>query len=361
VGVKKDKKRGFVNSKKYGAKVKLYYLEDGDITYYVTFKVAGKKFIKPIGKKSNGWSEKRAFEQRAKLIDKVKLGEGVYDSVIRVGELATQYFEWAEIHNRSWEKTLKVYEKHFAEFDNKIVNSLDDKDLIKLQKKLKDKKLADSYINDVVGILTRVINFGVKRGIIEKSPFKMIQKLKVDNSRDRFLTKSEIERLLEAVKDDRDLYLFIMLAINTGARVNSVLNIKKRDVDFENKKITIKDIKRGKTYTIPLNSRLYEVLREVETESYIVGSGLKWSYSKLYKELNPVLNKLFNEGLDKEERKKKIVIHSLRHTFASHLALNNAPLDKIKNMMHHADINMTLKYAHLLPDSGSEFVEKIYG
>jgi hypothetical protein len=84
-------KKGLINSKRYGAKVKLNTLKDKDITFYVTFKVGGKKQLKPVGKKSNGWSEKRAFEQRSKLIDKVKFGAGVHSQSVTVGELAVEY------------------------------------------------------------------------------------------------------------------------------------------------------------------------------------------------------------------------------------------------------------------------------
>ncbi|WP_373567132.1 tyrosine-type recombinase/integrase [Aliarcobacter butzleri] len=48
----------------------------------------------------------------------------------------------------------------------------------------------------------------------------------------------------------------------------------------------------------------------------------------------------------------KIVFHSLRHTFKSHLAINGTPIFTIQKLMKHKDIRMTLKYAKLSPDSG---------
>ncbi|MCG3674314.1 tyrosine-type recombinase/integrase [Aliarcobacter butzleri] len=55
-------------------------------------------------------------------------------------------------------------------------------------------------------------------------------------------------------------------------------------------------------------------------------------------------------------RKNKIVFHSLRHTFASHLAINGTPIFTIQKLMNHKDIRMTLRYAKLSPDSGREAV-----
>jgi len=50
-------------------------------------------------------------------------------------------------------------------------------------------------------------------------------------------------------------------------------------------------------------------------------------------------------------------IYSLRHTFASHLAINGTPIFTIQKLLNHKDINMTLRYAKLVPDSGRESVK----
>ena len=59
---------------------------------------------------------------------------------------------------------------------------------------------------------------------------------------------------------------------------------------------------------------------------------------------------------DLEDRKNKVVIHTLRHTFASHLAINGTPIFTIQKLMNHKDIKMTLRYAKLSPDSGREAI-----
>ena len=354
-------KKGFVNSKRYGAKVKLYYPADyaksKEIIYYVTFKADGKKQLKPVGKKSNGWNEKRAFNQRAKLIDKFKFGTGVNSDLVTVGELAVEYFEWTEIHNRSWKKTEQKYNKHISYLNDVIVMSLKDLDITKLQKKLKDKNVVDSYNNDVVGILTAIVNFGVRKGIIEYNPFRDLKKMKIDNTRTRYLSNDEIDRLLEYLKDNELLKRFVLLAIHTGARAGSILNMKKSDIDFENRIIEIRDFKRGKSYSNPINRELYNALIDID-DGYIVG-GVKIGYHTLYKNLKKVLDTLFNVGLGAKD-KNRVRIHTLRHTYASHLALSGEKTHEIQDRMNHADIKMTLRYMHLSPDTGREAVEKLY-
>ena len=71
------------------------------------------------------------------------------------------------------------------------------------------------------------------------------------------------------------------------------------------------------------------------------------------KQLSDTFNRVvervgFNKGV--RDRQNKIVPHSLRHTFASWLALQGEPLLTIKELMGHKDIETTMRYAHLLPD-----------
>jgi len=76
--------------------------------------------------------------------------------------------------------------------------------------------------------------------------------------------------------------------------------------------------------------------------------------------MKPIINKLFNADLKPTDRKNRVVVHSLRHTFASHLAINGTPIFTIQKLLNHADINMTMRYAKLAPDSGRDAVKGLY-
>ena len=90
----------------------------------------------------------------------------------------------------------------------------------------------------------------------------------------------------------------------------------------------------------------------------------------LQRKLSKIFNTLFNKKLiDKEKendknynaelRRNKVVIHTLRHTFASQLAIAGTPIYTIQKLMHHSDIKMTERYAKLSKDSGRNFVNDI--
>ena len=80
-------------------------------------------------------------------------------------------------------------------------------------------------------------------------------------------------------------------------------------------------------------------------------SHLSAQFAKLVGELG------FNDGI--EDTRHKIVFHSLRHTFASWLALAGTDIYRIKTLMRHRNIQMTMRYAHLIPDATREAVHKL--
>jgi len=78
------------------------------------------------------------------------------------------------------------------------------------------------------------------------------------------------------------------------------------------------------------------------------------------RKMKKVLDELFNDGLEVADAKNRAVIHTLRHTFASHLAINGTPIFTIQKLMNHKDIQQTLRYAKLAPDSGKDAVIQLW-
>jgi integrase len=67
------------------------------------------------------------------------------------------------------------------------------------------------------------------------------------------------------------------------------------------------------------------------------------------------------DGKEMTSRKHRINFHSLRHTYASWLAIAGVPLYTIKELMGHKSIEMTMRYAHLCPDHKREAAARISG
>jgi len=77
-------------------------------------------------------------------------------------------------------------------------------------------------------------------------------------------------------------------------------------------------------------------------------------------EFNLLADRLeFNDGLDAGDRQRRIVFHSLRHTFASWLAMAGVDINRIKTLMRHKTLDMTMRYAHLIPDASHDAVHNL--
>ena len=213
--------------------------------------------------------------------------------------------------------------------------------------------MASKTMNDILNILKAITKYGLKNDLLKNDFTKYINLFDVDNTRERFLTKIEIQILYDKTKEDETIYLFFKLALNTGARLATLQNICKKDIDLSNQLLTLKDFKNNTTYKTFLTDDLNKLL-EIRIKHLELNDKI-FKATQEVKARN-ILNDLFNIGIDIDDRKNKIVIHTLRHTFASHLAINGTPIFTIQKLMNHKDIKMTLRYAKLSPDSGRESI-----
>lgn len=355
-------------SRKYGSKVQLNFLQNGDISYYIVYKISDRTIFKKVGKKSEGINESKCVELRNQILSELRHGIDISQKSIKTldfNKLAEIYFASNEAHNKSNRKYKLMYEKHIKNsFGDVVISKLNDDLIYELQALKKADNLSDSTINIIVKLVKRIIGFSIKKGIIQYSPFKNIKLFKINNSRLRYLNKIEISNLNQLVEDEFVLKLFVKIALSTGARANSVLAIQKKHINFENKTILIKDFKRNNTYHGYLDEETFKMIEEhclsLHINGFVVSiNGTATKYQEIYTKLTEIF-KVFNKGLEKDDRANKVVIHTLRHTFASHLAIAGVSIQKIQKLMNHKDIKQTLKYAKLNPDSGRDYVEELY-
>jgi integrase len=352
-------------SVKYGSRVMLNILKNGDTSYFAVFNVKGKKYVKKVGLKSNGITESIVIEYRNRwTLEARHQKTTIQKHPLALNELAQYYFEYLSIHAKSANKIKQNYYKHISKsLGDSVAFELNDLDILRLQSSLKDKKLADSSINQIVGILSRIINFGIEKSYIEFTKIKKIKKLKVNNVRNRFIPKSEIESFLKEEGIDKRVFNFILLAVFTGARVGAVLKIRYRDFDWENQKIKLNDDKRNMVYSIDISPVIIEHIKPQSIKSnknnfVVSGASEKMKYATIRYQLTKLFAGL-NDGIDKADRKEKIVIHSLRHSFASYLAIAKAPALNIKEMLNQADIRNTERYLHLIEDVNKTYINEI--
>lgn len=363
---------GYTNSKKYDG-VQLYQKKNKDISYYIRYKDENEKLVRiKIGDKSKGITEPYCKQKRDEILNKIRLGEDIKikhkkQKIVTLDELAKIYFDDKDLENKTNKKLEGKYNLHLKGiFGDRNINSLNKDDILELRKKLMMDNKSNQTINGIIVLLNAIINYSIKeKGLKFVNPFYAMRKLKTDSNRERFLTIEELKVLKEKVKTDEILFYFVELALCTGGRLETILNIQKKDVNITNKTVTLKDIKNNSTYKGFLNDdfskHLKEYLNTLEINDYVVGAtDTKYATTTLQNKLKPILDRLFNKGLDLRDSKNRVVIHTLRHTFASQLAINGTPIFTIQKLMNHSNINMTLRYAKLSPDSGRDFVNDLY-
>ena len=162
---------------------------------------------------------------------------------------------------------------------------------------------------------------------------------KENNQRLRFLTEVEIDSLLTACTPH--LRPIVETALHSGMRRGELLSLKWEQI--RNGFIYLTETKSGKARQIPINDRLAEVFREVRR-----GNQLKSPYvfcdsqgRRFYEVKRSFVSACRRAGLE------DFRFHDLRHTFASRLVMKGASLKAVQELLGHADMKMTMRYAHL--------------
>ena len=358
----------------------IYHIElkNSDLSYYITYKVDGKLIKQKIGLKSKGINENVCNRIRTETIANLRIGAPIPTPIIKrkhsnvtLNDLADFYFD---------SQNGKSTHKWLGKFNLRIRNSIGEKDVAHIDTKTLESfrqslikaNLAPSTTNCYIDIISAIFNYGIRNETYNgNNPTRLLRKLKVDNRRERFLSKTEIIALLNYIGDDPTLFLFTKLALSTGARFQTILNIKKMHVDLENRIISLCDFKNESHYNGYItDDDLFDVLsnrmKVIGASDYLIREdGVRDLTKYISRKMSSAFYDLFNYELDpttdKDYRKRKVVIHTLRHTMLSHLGLKGVSPFEIKQLSNHKSLSMVERYVKLNPESGREKVEGLYG
>lgn len=174
----------------------------------------------------------------------------------------------------------------------------------------------------------------------------------------KFLKKEAIEKIITAIHNHsygklfnlkRNLVIFYILLF-CGLRREELLFLQIRDVDLERKILTIRaeTSKIPRTRFLPLHSQVVMYLKDYLKERrhlttpYLIASSSRDDRLS-YDGLKHLVNKL------KADAGVKFHLHQFRHTFAVNFLKSSNNIAKLKQLMGHKDIKMTLVYLRCLP------------
>lgn len=384
-----------LKSKKYDG---VYYndLKNGDKAYSITYKDnENKKVWLKVGLHSAGVREAFCKQKRDEILNNQRLGEEPPAIATRKKSTTLKFSDvWEKyIENKAMVDALrndfkgrykrymlpligtepantlnKDHLKKFREDVQKIAKRKDPKGVALLSPRSVDIMItaigtAYNYWNSTVtNEKDKLVNPVPSLRADDRQHVTKQDMQKRDVRRERFLKRDELLLLKEAVKDIPLVRLFVAISLSTGARLSSVLAIQKAHIDMETRTITLINTKAGGSrYSGFINDELFELLKDrlsnIKPYQHVVSiDGNLITDRIIQRPLQRILNKLFNEGLDMRDTANRVVIHTLRHTFASHLAIAGTPIITIKTLLDHKDIATTMRYAKLMPDAGSDAV-----
>ena len=158
--------------------------------------------------------------------------------------------------------------------------------------------------------------------------------------------QDEIAAIINSIKNIKHKTM-LMLAYSAGLRVSEVVSIKTYDIDSKRMTVMIRQAKGKKDRMAPLSPVLLVMLREYALKYKPDKKG--WLFEGLVKG-TPYSSRSLQEVIQSAKQKVGIMkpgsIHSLRHSFATHLIDRGTDISMIQKLLGHNDIKTTLRYLH---------------
>lgn len=301
------------------------------------------------------------------------------------------YRPWVVTNRRSGKLTVLGLDSAFRDFYTCTVESLTLLEFEKWRTVRMESGSKAATVNRLMGKLKTALNWGVEMGIIKANPLQRMKALREHDSdiKVRYLSDNERARLMNAldareteIREARGRHIewhikrgyaaipelfgefadhlkpMVLLSLNTGIRQGNLFALKWGDIDFDSQTVTLRanDTKSGKTTRLPLNSEAVAVLTRWRLQSENTRSEALIFPSPVTGGLMNNVKKAWH-GILKVAEIDNFRWHDMRHDYASQLMMAGIDLNTVRELMGHADLKMTQRYAHLSPDAKARAVE----
>ena len=263
-----------------------------------------------------------------------------------------KYLPYVKSYKRSWATDESMIRNHLVpKIGSLHMGRITPPDIAVFLQLMKSEEYASGTCNRALVLLRFGFTLALRWKVhgIESNPVVEIKNIKDDNKIERYLTEQQTVKLLEAVRQSESemLQYIVLFLIYTGARKREVLDARWRDIDWAQRSWRIPKTKSGKIRHIPLSTGAMNVLEHVR---------LKVRHGLLNEQAifaNPKTGEPFVSFFYSWNNARiraglpEFRIHDLRHSFASHLVNAGRSLYEVQELLGHADIKTTSRYAHL--------------
>jgi integrase len=240
---------------------------------------------------------------------------------------------------------LKVLTKFFGEMslDEITFSTIHEFKLRRLKTPIKTKftirERAVRSVHYELATLRQVFNFAVRERLLNRSPFqdgKGLIRPSDDNKRFVVLSDEEQKRLIANIDAAKYPYLkvIVICCMDAGFRFGELVNLKWKQVDFENETIELFDYqtKTSRSRVLPMTKRVKAVLMDwklkARTENVLTVKRIDKTWNTLKLSIN----------------RPELHLHDLRHVFATRLHKNGVGIATISKLLGHANIQTTQIY-----------------
>lgn len=297
--------------------------------YWFDASVDGRRLRKSLHTKNKKQAEQMHDKLKAELWEKEYLGKE-----IKTWEDAIGKWVHTKKNKKSLHKDVTIIEFFSQFFAGSKLTEIDIEKAIVVKER---EGVSPATVNRYIAFIRSLVNEAKKVWNWEVP--KITRQLTKEKPRERFLEKTETERLMMALPDK--LKPVVTFAIETGLRKSSILAITRKAVDLEAKTLTLEGelMKSGKPISIPLTDKAIKALEDS-------------NYDFTFNNRDYYLFRL----AAKEAGLSDIRFHDLRHTFATNLAKRGVPLDIIGKLLGHSDLRSTERYRHLCVEDLRQYV-----
>lgn len=290
------------------------------------------------------------LEKLKVLLEKIeRRKKDVLKSSINIYNFSQEYKKYIKItFTSSYIKSVVLSFRHLLEFfgEYKLLVELSVKNIEEFKFYLI--KSAPKGFVVYMRTLKAAFNIALEWGYITNNPFQRVKFRTGQKMKPLFITRDELQIVIDNEQSVlmRNIYLF---AYNTGCRLGEIVTLKWKNIDLENRTVTIGDdefiTKSNKQRIIPISNELIDTLKKMKNKNvtskhYVFGKSKNFPFSGEY------ISRNFKKAIRRAKLKEEIHFHTLRHSFASHLSMKGVPIIVLKELLGHSSITTTAIYSH---------------
>ncbi len=253
--------------------------------------------------------------------------------------------------------TIRSYTKEFNLFlrINRYRNPdlITESQVVKYLAWLTEKGLSASSLNMQVNALKYYFRTVLKRDTFELR----VPRARKEHHLPSVLTMEECIRIFSFV-DNPKHKLMLLLGYGAGLRRSEIVSLKWADILFEEHKIHVKQSKGNKDRIVMLP---YSIVAFLKNYRGIYRSD-EWVFAGQYKGeaiSAGTVQVVMRQAVSKAGLEKKATVHTLRHSFATHLLESGTDIRYIQALLGHASVNTTMIYTHISPKAARNIVSPL--